>query len=220
MSKKSFFFPFFLFFHFWWARESKPAREHVRQAWFINISLDPCAWQLTLLVCQPASSRITDEVAGMCVCVRACVSMHVWLSLVCQPTFQNGKSLLGKKRWSACRFGWGPGTVDSSEVAEAPCPLSNAAAGGCVRLPAPAPHQALLTLITSSLAEFTGGFPWRRRLPLPKPPAAHFLSGLAGPWWNRSLCLLHSLHNLVLEVDLSPLEIRRIKAAFKSRSGY
>lgn len=69
-------------------------------------------------------------------------------------------------------------------------------------------------------AEFTGGFPGRRRHLSARPPAAHFLSGLAGPRWNRSLCLLLSLHNLVLEVDLSPREIRRIKAAFKSRSGY
>lgn len=86
----------------------------------------------------------------------------------------------------------------------------------------PIPHPALSPsdFNYTSFVEFTGGFPWEEAVTSPQALAAHFLSGLAGPRWNRSLCLLHSLHNLVLEVDLSPLEIQRIKAAFKSRSGY
>lgn len=150
-----------------------------------------------------------------CACMLAC-DCH-WFA----AHFLGWQELVREKQWSVCRFWQGAGRVGSSDVGGSPHPpLSNAAAGGRVcPLSTPLPWT-LLTLITPSLAQFTGGFPGRRRLPLPKPPAAHFLSGLAGPWWNRSLWLLHSLHNLVLEVDLSPLEIRRIKAAFKSRSGY
>lgn len=59
------------------------------------------------------------------------------------------------------------------------------AAGSCVdlkpRWPVLCPGISL-TLITSSLTEFTGGFPWRRWSPLPTARlAAHFLRGLAGP---------------------------------------
>lgn len=79
----------------------------------------------------------------MCVCVCMCVR----LSLVYQPTFQVDESLSGKLD-PVTAFGWGPSTVDSSELEEAP--PSTAAAGPHVCLSGLPPAQALLTLITPS----------------------------------------------------------------------
>ena len=149
----------------------------------------------------------------VCVCLYVC-TIVIGLS----AHFSGWWEAVREKLDPVTAFGRGPSTVDSSELEEAP-PFHCCSRATLLSVrPAPCTGPADFNYTLS--AEFTGGFPGRRRYLSARPPAAHFLSGLAGPRWNRSLCLLLSLHNLVLEVDLSPLEIRRIKAAFKSRSGY
>lgn len=111
-------------------------------------------------------------------CALACVCASLYVCVCdcqCFPGWQGQQELVRGRQWSEGWQGWllqGWGNPPPSP----PLP-SITAAGGCV---CPRPTLlpwALLTLITPFLAELTGGFPGRRRLPLPNiplPPCCSF----------------------------------------------